>query len=64
MNLTIKTKNYAADPELGFLTKSISKPTSRATAMPTAWELIKQVAVMFLVIQTKALKAFMKAHKS
>ena len=26
MNLWIITKNHAADPELGFLTKSISKP--------------------------------------
>ena len=39
MNLRIKTKNHAADPEIGFLTKSISKPYGRATAMPTAWEL-------------------------
>ena len=35
MNLRIITKNHAADPEIGFLTKSISKPYS----MPTAWEL-------------------------
>ena len=41
MNLRIITKNHAADPEIGFLTKSISKPSGRATAMPTAWELIK-----------------------
>ena len=33
-------KNHAADPEKGFLTKSISKPNGRATAMLTAWELI------------------------
>ena len=33
------TKNNEADPEIGFLTKSISKPYGRATAMPTAWEL-------------------------
>ena len=39
MNLRIITKNHAADPEKGFLTKSISKPNGRATAMPTAWEL-------------------------
>ena len=36
--ITIITKNYAADPEIGFLTKSISKPFGRATAIPTAWE--------------------------
>ena len=36
VNLTIITKNHAADPEIGFLTKSISKPYGRATAMPPA----------------------------
>ena len=35
-NLRIITKDHAADPEIGFLTKSIS---IRATAMPPAWEL-------------------------
>ena len=39
MNLRIITKHHAADPEIGFLTKSITKPNGRATAMPTAWEL-------------------------
>ena len=39
MNSRIITKNHAADPEIGFLTKSISKPYGRAKAMPTAWEL-------------------------
>ena len=39
MNLRIISKNHAADPEIGFLTKSITKPKGRATAMPTAWEL-------------------------
>ena len=38
-NLRLISKNYEADPEVGFLTKSISKPYGRATAMPTAWEL-------------------------
>ena len=33
-NLRIVTKNHEADPEKGFLTKSISKPYDRAT-----WEL-------------------------
>ena len=37
MNLRIIKKNHAA--EIGFLTKSISKPKGRATAMPTAWDL-------------------------
>ena len=39
VNLRIITTNHAADPEIGFLTKSISKPYGRATAMPPAWEL-------------------------
>ena len=39
INLRIITKNHAADPEKEFLTKSISKPYGRATAMPRAWEL-------------------------
>ena len=41
MNLRIITKNHAADPEIGFLTKLISKPYGRATAMPLAWGLVK-----------------------
>ena len=32
--------NFYADPEIGFLTKSISKPNDRAMAMPTAWEIL------------------------
>ena len=40
MNLRIITKRFAADPEIGFLTKSISKANGYATAMPPAWELI------------------------
>ena len=40
MNLRIITKNHAADPEIGFLTKSSSKPYGHATGMPPAWELI------------------------
>ena len=38
MNLKIRTKNHAADPEIGFLTKSISKPYGCAMAMPPAYE--------------------------
>ena len=38
----IITKNHAAYPEIRFLTKSISKPYGRASAMPTVWELTKQ----------------------
>ena len=44
MNLWITTKNHAADPEIGLITKSISKPNGFATAMPTAWELKKEIA--------------------
>ena len=39
MNLRIKTKNHEADPEIGILTKSISKRYGRVTAMPLAREL-------------------------
>ena len=41
MNLRIITKYHAADQEIGFFTKSISKPYGYGTAMPTAWELRK-----------------------
>ena len=40
MNFRIIKKNHAADPEIRFLTKSISKPYGGATAMPTAWDLM------------------------
>ena len=39
MNLRIKTKYRAADPEIRFLTKSILKPYGYATAIPPAWKL-------------------------
>ena len=39
MNLTIIAKNHAADSEIGFLAKSISKFNGCATAKPTTWEL-------------------------
>ena len=48
MNLRIITKNHAADPEIGFLAKSISKPNGWATAMSTAWELIVNKFVFYL----------------
>ena len=43
MNLRMITKNHAADPEIGFLAKSILKSNGFATAMPTAWELILEI---------------------
>ena len=39
INLRIIAKNHAADPGIKFLTKSISKPYGRATAMLPALEL-------------------------
>ena len=39
MNLRIITKNHAANPEIGFLTKSILKPYGSAATMPIAWEI-------------------------
>ena len=47
MNFRIIMKNRAADPEIGFLTKSISKPFGRATAKLTAWELILTIIRSF-----------------
>ena len=38
VNSRMITKNHAADPEIGFLIKSILKPYGRETAMPSAWE--------------------------
>ena len=40
MNFRIITKNHEADPEIGFLTKSLSKPYGHPAAMPPAWDLI------------------------
>ena len=44
MNLRIITKRFAADPEIGFLTKSISKANGYGTAMPPAWELRTKIS--------------------
>ena len=46
MNLRIIMKNHAADPEIGFLAKSISKPNGCATAMSTAWEIRIEILEM------------------
>ena len=51
MNLRILTKNLAADPEIGFLKKSISKSNGSATAMPTAWELILKIYFGLCVVR-------------
>ena len=40
MNLRIKTKIFAADTDIGFLTKSILKRYCRVAVMPTASELM------------------------
>ena len=39
MNLRIITKKHAAEPEIGFPAKSISKPYGRAAVMPPSWDL-------------------------
>ena len=39
LKLRLITENRAADPEIGFLIKSILKPYGHAAAMPTAYEL-------------------------
>ena len=50
INLRITTKNLAADPEIGLLTKSISKTYGRATAMPPAWESSREIQSFFIEI--------------
>ena len=50
MNFRIKTKSHAADQEIGFLAKSISKFNGCATAMPQAWELILFPTFKILVL--------------
>ena len=50
MNLRIIKKNHAADPEKGFLTKSISKPYGPATSIPSAWEL-KFESIAYLAVK-------------
>ena len=53
MNLTIVTKNHAADPEIGFLVESILKSNGCATAIPTVWELNRHMETRFLNIRSK-----------
>ena len=48
MNFRIITKNQAADPEIGFLTKLLSKPDGYAPAMSTALELRKNVVKLMV----------------
>ena len=59
MSLTIITKNHAADSEIGFLAKSISKSNGSATAMPTAWEFISIFSnLKTLLVFSYTLKSF------
>ena len=48
IKLRIITKNHAAYPEKGFLTKSISKQNGRAIAMPAVLELSFPYVFIFL----------------
>ena len=50
MNFRITTKNHEIGPEIGFLTKSISKPYGRATALPPAWELSDYIEILLLFL--------------
>ena len=60
MNLRIIRKNHAADSEIRFLRKLISKPYGRATAMPTAWELtfIADFVEIFILFFVKTLEYY------
>ena len=51
MNLRIITKNHTADPEIGFLTKWISKSYGRATAMPTVWLFSSENFISYMLRQ-------------
>ena len=66
MHLRIITKNHAAYPETGFLTKSISKPYGRATAMPPAWELndrrYPKIGDHFFIFKNDFIKIFNKKN--
>ena len=65
MNLTIITKNYAADQEKRFVEKSISKSNGCATAMPTAWEItfkIKYLEPFLLAQQRNNLQKELRKH--
>ena len=49
INLRIITKIHEADPVIGFLTKSSSKPYGRVTTMLTAWELTRKFFLIKLI---------------
>ena len=51
MNLRIIMKNLEVHPEIGSLTKSISKPYDRATVIPPAWELKSKFLIKQFIIQ-------------
>ena len=61
MNLSIMTKNQAADSEIGFLTKSISNLNGYAMVMPTAWELkylnypVRSCKILFINYRLKSM---------
>ena len=53
INLRIITKKHEADPGIGFLTKSISKPYGREP-MPPAWELMPEAfKILEFITQSK-----------
>ena len=58
MNLRIITKNHAADPEIRFLIKSISKPFGRATGMPPAWGLDYEIFNTYYLLLKLSQKLF------
>ena len=47
-NWKIRSTNNGAESEIGFLTKSISKPYGRGTAMPPAWEFRKFIKILLV----------------
>ena len=57
------TKNHAADQEIAFLAKSISKSNGRATVVPAAWELIKKTFSFDQIIFNKREISRLRRHK-
>ena len=63
MNLSLVTKNHACDPKIEFVTKSISKPYGRATAMPPAWELILKILTAYICKVIKILSIYKRIKR-
>ena len=59
----IITKNHAAYPGIGYLTKSISKVYGRETAIPTVWELKKRVNCILKLYRLQIKQGFINVTR-